>query len=110
MESKLEFNEFQKLCAKTAVYPKEAALAYCVLGLTSEAGEVAGKMKKYIRGDYGYDDMMLSVRSELGDVLWYVAMIAKEIGVPLEAIAKSVLVKLENRLEGGTLRGDGDNR
>ncbi len=92
------------------LHPREAAISYCVLGLTSEAGEVAGKMKKYIRGDYGYDAMMLSVRSELGDVLWYVAMLAKEIGVPLEAIAKSVLVKLENRQEAGTIKGSGDNR
>ncbi len=106
----MEFNDFQRQCEKTAVYPREAAISYCVLGLTSEAGEVAGKMKKYIRGDYGYDAMMLSVRSELGDVLWYVAMLAKEIGVPLESIAKSVLVKLENRQEAGTIRGSGDNR
>ena len=106
----MELNDFQRQCDKTAIYPREAAISYCTLGLVSEAGEVAGKMKKYIRGDYGYDAMMLSVRSELGDVLWYVAMLAKEIGVPLDSIAKSVLVKLENRQEAGTIRGSGDNR
>jgi NTP pyrophosphatase (non-canonical NTP hydrolase) len=106
----MELNDFQRRCEKTAIYPREAATSYCTLGLVSEAGEVAGKMKKYIRGDYGYDAMMLSVRSELGDVLWYVAMLAKEIGVPLESIAKSVLVKLENRQEAGTIKGSGDNR
>ena len=106
----MELNDFQRQCDKTAIYPREAAISYCTLGLVSEAGEVAGKMKKYIRGDYGYDAMMLSVRSELGDVLWYVAMLAKEIGVPLDSIAKSVLVKLEDRQEAGTIKGSGDNR
>ena len=106
----MEFNDFQRQCEKTAVYPKERAVGYCALGLASEAGEVAGKVKKYIRGDGLHYDMVLGVRSELGDVLWYVAMLAKEIGVPLESIAKSVLVKLENRQEAGTIRGSGDNR
>ena len=106
----MEFNDFQRQCEKTAIYPREAAVSYCILGLVSEAGEVAGKMKKYIRGDDLHYDMVLGVRSELGDVLWYVAMLAKEIGVPLEAIAKSVLVKLENRQEAGTIKGSGDSR
>ena len=44
-----QFDEFQKKCASTAVYPKIGKnFAYPALGLTGEAGEVANKIKKVI--------------------------------------------------------------
>lgn len=106
----MDLNEFQGRCETTAVYPKELGSAYCLTGLLSEAGEVAGKMKKYLRGDYGYEAMQDGVISELGDVLWYVAMLSKELDTPLDDLAQKVLDKLEVRFEAGTIRGDGDNR
>ena len=106
----MDLNEFQKFCERTAVYPKELGPAYCLTGLLSEAGEVAGKMKKYLRGDYGYEAMQDGVISELGDVLWYIAMLSKELDTSLDDLAKKVLNKLEARYEAGTIRGDGDNR
>ncbi|MDX8383532.1 MAG: MazG nucleotide pyrophosphohydrolase domain-containing protein, partial [Ghiorsea sp.] len=48
--------------------------------------------------------------AELGDVLWYVAMVAKECGSSLEDIANSNLAKLRSRDERGTLQGSGDER
>lgn len=101
------FNDYQVWTAATAIYPPESALEYLTLGLTSEAGEVAGKVKKYIRdGDFNRDDAI----AELGDVLWYVARLADELDVDLSVVVKANYEKLESRKERNTITGSGDNR
>ena len=110
----ITMNDYQLEAIKTAKYPTDKALEYCVLGLTSEAGEVAGKLKKYIRDDdtslplsnKRHDELV----SELGDVLWYVAMIAKELNVSLNEVALNNISKLEDRQQRDVISGDGDNR
>ncbi len=97
----------------TAIFPKEKALEYLALGLTSEAGEVAGKVKKLIRDGEdveGFELKKIAIASEIGDVLWYCAMMAKEVGVPLNDIMKENLKKLHSRKKRGTLSGSGDER
>ena len=106
----MELNEFQAHCQRTAVYPTEDAVIYCALGLVSEVGEVVGKMKKFLRGDFDFITLMDGMYKELGDVLWYVAMLAEELDVPLDDLAEEVLSKLAARKEAGTIKGDGDNR
>lgn len=106
----MELNDFQELCTTTAVYPKDVGIEYCALGLVSEVGEVAGKMKKFLRGDFTLDVLIDGMYKELGDVLWYVAMLAEELDVPLDDLAEGVLSKLAARKEAGTIKGDGDNR
>jgi len=104
---------YENLAGQTAIFPKEKALEYLALGMTSEAGEVAGKVKKLIRDGEdveGFEMKKLAIASEIGDVLWYCAMMAKEIGVPLNDIMKENLKKLHGRKERGTLQGSGDNR
>lgn len=108
----MEFIEYQIRARETAVYKESAAneneqLAYVALGLTGEAGEFANKVKKVIR-DGTFNATALA--SELGDVLWYVAMAAEELGVSLEMIAWDNLEKLSERKRRGTLKGEGDNR
>ena len=113
MQNKLFINEvitpdlYENLASETAIFPKEKALEYLALGLTSEAGEVAGKVKKLIRDGKGDKK---AIASEIGDVLWYCAMLAKETEVPLNDIMKDNLKKLNSRKERGTLAGSGDNR
>ena len=106
--------EFYEMKAgQTAIFPKTQALEYLALGLTSEAGEVAGKVKKLIRDGEdveGFELKKLAIASEIGDVLWYCAMMAKEVGVPLNEIMKENLKKLHGRKERGTLQGSGDDR
>ena len=106
--------EFYEMKAgQTAIFPKDKALEYLALGLTSEAGEVAGKVKKLIRDGEdmeGYELKKIAIASEIGDVLWYCAMMAKEVGVPLNEIMKENLKKLHSRKERGTLSGSGDDR
>ena len=106
-----ELYEYQ--ASKTAICPKEKAVEYLALGLTSEAGEVAGKVKKLIRDGEdveGYDMKKIAIASEVGDVLWYCALMAKEVGIPLNTIMQMNLEKLHSRKERGTLKGSGDNR
>jgi NTP pyrophosphatase (non-canonical NTP hydrolase) len=104
---------YENLAGQTAIFPKDKALEYLALGMTSEAGEVAGKVKKLIRDGEdveGFEMKKLAIASEIGDVLWYCAMMAKEVGVPLNDIMKENLKKLHGRKERGTLQGSGDNR
>lgn len=109
----MTFDEYQKRSRKTAIYPdKDKNFIYPTLGLAGEAGEVAEKVKKIIRDDQGAvtDLKRDEIIKELGDVLWYVAQIATEFGLSLDALAMTNVEKLESRLERGKLGGSGDNR
>jgi len=106
-------DKYENLAGQTAIFPKDKALEYLALGMTSEAGEVAGKVKKLIRDGEdkeGFEMKKLAIASEIGDVIWYCAMMAKEVGVPLNDIMKENLKKLHGRKERGTLSGSGDER
>lgn len=102
-----EFDVYQDFTDTTAVYPPEKGLEYTALGLASEAGEFAGKVKKAIRdGSWDLDAMA----AELGDVLWYVARAAAELDLHLSDIAQENVEKLKSRMERGKLKGSGDDR
>lgn len=101
------FDAYQDFTDSTAIYPPEKGLEYTALGLASEAGEFAGKVKKMIR-DKTYDTEAMI--AELGDVLWYVARAAAELDVHLSDVAKDNVEKLKSRMERGKLKGSGDKR
>ena len=102
------FDDYQVFTRSTAKYPKETALQYLLLGLSSEVGEVHDKFKKPMRD--GYDPDPEAIVKELGDVLWYVARIADEMGVPLMDVAFENVKKLSSRLERDVISGSGDDR
>jgi NTP pyrophosphatase (non-canonical NTP hydrolase) len=108
----MELSEYQARSRRTAEYPREAWLAYPALGLSGEAGEVAEHAKKAIRDDEGKvtDERRAAMAKELGDVLWYVAQLASELGLDLDEIAQANLEKLLSRQQRGVLSGDGDDR
>jgi NTP pyrophosphatase (non-canonical NTP hydrolase) len=107
-----DLDMYQKVAKTTAIYPREQAIIYPCLGLTGEAGEVANKVKKIIRDgkNTDNDDIRKAISMEIGDVLWYVALLADDIGCKLSDIANDNLIKLENRKKKGTLHGSGDGR
>lgn len=107
----LTFEEYQSRTGLTAIYPNEKGLEYTALGLAGEAGEVANKVKKIIRGDVSdLHEMVIALADELGDVLWYVSELASNVGISLDTIAERNLEKLQARKDQGTLRGSGDTR
>lgn len=108
----MNFNEYQAETDKTAIYPDSRAIEYLVLGLASEAGEVAGKLKKIIRdreGVIGAHEANV-ICDEIGDVLWYISQIALELNVSLQEVAEKNIAKLQSRKERGVIGGSGDNR
>ena len=106
----MNFNEYQEMTKQTAKYPQDKALEYLTLGITSEAGEVADKVKKIIRDGGSLDEKRKDIMGEVGDVLWYVAQIGLVIGFSLEEIAKKNIEKLLDRKERNVIGGSGDNR
>jgi NTP pyrophosphatase (non-canonical NTP hydrolase) len=108
----MELGDYQRRSRATAGYPREAWLAYPALGLAGEAGEVAENVKKVIRDDAGAvsDERRERLSRELGDVLWYVAQLATELGLDLDEIAAGNLEKLLSRQQRGVLSGSGDYR
>ena len=116
----MELNDYQTKALETAVYPHEYKTIYPALGMNGEAGEVADKVKKVLR-DFAvmYDsngsivlpsNIREEIAKEIGDVLWYVATMANDIGYTLEEIATMNYQKLKSRQERNKLSGNGDNR
>jgi NTP pyrophosphatase (non-canonical NTP hydrolase) len=109
----VRLSDYQERSRATAVYPDAGDnLLYPTLGLCGEAGEVAEKVKKMVRDDAGVlsAERRAALSKELGDVLWYLAQLATEAELDLEAIAQDNLDKLLSRQRRSVLQGSGDDR
>lgn len=110
----MTFNEYQQQALTTALSTDNEFkdLLHWVLGLNGEAGEVAEKVKKIIRDKNGVvtDEDKAELAKELGDVMWYIAVFAHDLGVSMDKIAEQNLAKLKSRKERGVIQGSGDNR
>lgn len=109
-------NEYQRIATSTAVYPEKGtgsalALAYVGLGL-GESGEVQGKIKKVLRDDNGVvsDEKREAIAAEAGDILWYIANLAEELGTTIGELMEHNIHKLLDRKARGVISGSGDNR
>jgi NTP pyrophosphatase (non-canonical NTP hydrolase) len=108
----MNLNDYQNAARRTAIYAEHHRVIYPALGLASEAGEVAGKVKKVLRdqgGDFASAPLE-GLKDELGDVLWYIAVLAGDLGLSLDEIATANLGKLVSRKDRGRLSGGGDRR
>lgn len=109
----MNLDEYQAKALSTAVYKEWRDQLVCTtLGLNGEAGEVAEKVKKVIR-DQAWEFLPADVdniKKELGDVLWYLAVLAKTLGLSLEEVAAHNLEKLQHRWSRGVIGGSGDHR
>lgn len=109
----MDLNSYQQAARTTARYPDVGANPiYPTLGLSGEAGEVADKVKKVMRDRDGVFDAEIkeSLKLELGDVLWYVAQLASELGLSLDEVAEANVAKLASRAARGRISGSGDHR
>lgn len=106
----MELTDYQISALETAVYPEH--IIYPALGMTGEAGEVSDKVKKVIRDNNSQftEEKKREIAKEIGDVLWYCAVLAHDIGFSLEEVGRMNIEKLKSRQERGKLSGSGDNR
>ena len=118
------FSEYQKLSKRTAIYPKhsdDVVFSYLCLGLCGESGEIAEKVKKFIRDHGGVGgragepwrltkNEREALMLELGDVMWYIGQLSTELGVELSEVASANLKKLLSRKRRGKIHGSGDGR
>lgn len=141
MSTKLSFDEYQKQAHSTAIYPtiglyeklteeeqKESLISdstdmvnlkvtdvryiYAALGLVGEAGEVAEKIKKFVRNNKGHysSEELEELRKELGDVLWYLAELCTFFKMDLSDVANANIYKLQSRIKRDKICSEGDNR
>jgi NTP pyrophosphatase (non-canonical NTP hydrolase) len=108
----MDFSHYQFRTGKTAKYPQQRAIEYLILGLASEAGEVAGKYKKIIRDNNGEitEELSQGLIDEIGDVMWYCSELATALKTNLSSVAVQNLAKLESRASRGKIGGSGDSR
>lgn len=96
----MDLDDYQKNVKKTAAKyrNKEKNIMTWGLGIAGEAGDVAGCIKKtYSQGD----DQIKGVRENLGDTMWYVAMICNFYGWSLDEILDENIEKLSKRYPNG---------
>lgn len=103
----ITMNYYQHQAAGTAIYGSEHAVIYPALGLAAEAGEVANKVKKILR-DGKFDRE--AIADEVGDCLWYIAALCRDLNVDMQTVADNNIKKLRDRQKRGVISGNGDNR
>lgn len=110
----MTFDEYQKRALTTVISNDDTFkdTLHWVLGICGEAGEVAEKVKKIIRDKNGAISQTDKdeLAKELGDVLWYLAVFAHEMGYSFDSVAANNLAKLQDRKARNVLGGSGDNR
>ena len=125
------FDAYQVRTQDTAVYPDQGSFGgamYAVTALNEEAGEVAGKVAKFIRKSSGWNELLaygvsydinqeyypeelvLAVSKELGDVLYQAARVAEEFGLNLSDVATENIERLADRKKRDVIIGEGDDR
>ncbi|MDN5327571.1 MAG: hypothetical protein PWP03_209 [Candidatus Woesearchaeota archaeon] len=110
----MDFDEYQKKALETDLRTSINGnyLIYPLLGLSDEVGEVMGKFKKLYRDRDGKldDEYKNEIVKELGDVLWYLAVLCDRLNVKLSEVAIKNIEKLSSRNSRGKIKGNGDNR
>ena len=108
----MDFKDYQEKAQETAIYKEKDTVIYPALGLANEAGEVLGKIKKVLRDKDGIftPETNEVIGDEIGDTLWYMAALCRDLNLSLEEIAKRNLQKLADRKARNVIQGSGDKR
>lgn len=113
----MTFDEYQKQALTTAhVDPQHKGTlmepTIWAMGIAGEASEVLEKWKKvvaYKEGKMTDEDLQL-FKKELGDVVWYIALMADYLGLTLEEVMQLNVNKLKDRQKRDVIKGAGDTR
>jgi NTP pyrophosphatase (non-canonical NTP hydrolase) len=108
------FDEYQKQALTTAIINPDPLMDKTIwaMGIAGEAGEVVEKWKKivaYKAGKISEEDLG-ELKKELGDVVWYVAVMAESLGLSFEEVIQLNVKKLQDRKKRRVIKGKGDNR
>ena len=98
----MDIDAYQIACmgtAKSDHASRQEQLFNFTLGLVGEAGEFANKLKKELY--HGHPTEVKEYIEELGDVLWYVAMLAHTFNRTLSSVAEENIAKLDRRYPAG---------
>lgn len=110
----MTLDEYQQLALKTSISHPDTLMdkTIWVMGIAGEAGEVVEKWKKIVAYKDGVitDKDKQELKKEMGDVVWYVAVLAHSLGMSFEEVMKLNVEKLKDRMERGVTKGEGDNR
>lgn len=109
--SELTFSDYQAK-AKVTAKPSAMNLMYLLGGLSVEGAEPLEKYIKAIRDEDGVvsDELRKAILKEVGDVLWFTALVCEFFEEDLENVAQGNLDKLYSRMERGVIGGSGDDR
>lgn len=115
MKKLRELENYRKFTRTTAIYSgactgNKNALSYLGLGLSSEAGEVAGKLSKLLYRDGNIEEAINATVSEMGDTLWFLVRLCDELDISLEDLIEQNTIKLADRKKRNKIKGNGDNR
>lgn len=122
----MTLNAYQKMAMSTKMDSCDND-AYMVTGLVGEVGELAGKIAKAIRKGIirihnnrivmtpgtpveVFMEFKKEVMYELGDVLWFCAGTADQLGISLDYVSEMNLAKLADRKKRNVIDGEGDHR
>jgi NTP pyrophosphatase (non-canonical NTP hydrolase) len=111
--SDMTFNEYQQFAMTTTQgIADDLKIIYPTLGLAGEAGEVVEKVKKVLRNDKGKfsSEKRVEIAKEIGDVVWYCAVLANNLGFKFSEIAEINRAKVQDRVARGVINSEGDNR
>ena len=73
----------------------DMALLHGAMGVSTESGELLDTLKKHIF--YGKDLDVPNIKEEVGDVLWYLTIIARSCGFTIEDAMEANVRKLKVR-------------
>lgn len=77
------------------ISPAKYDLLHAALGTTGEAGELADAIKKHVFYNKPLD--VANVREELGDLMWYIALMCRTIQCDPQDILDENIAKLQKR-------------
>lgn len=100
MEHQITLSEYQELCRVTAkkFETREKEILTWGLGITGEAGDVASCIKKTFAHD---NDQRAGIRENIGDTLWYAAMICNFFEWDMQEVLDENIEKLKKRFPQG---------
>lgn len=110
----MTFDEYQKQALTTAHSHPDPQMNQTIwaMGISGEAGEVLEKWKKIVayKGGKISEEDLAELAKELGDVVWYIAVLADSLGLSFEDVMQRNVEKLKSRQARGVIKGAGDNR